>query len=226
MQERSQPQGSSILIGKERCGEGILTRRQLIQLSKQDLSFDEDEIHLHFPQEALDQGLFLEVAFGMCSPCILPKNMIPVSPLLWLCMSPQKRFTQPVKITLPHCVDCKIPEVSQLLRVMKAECGSIKANENRDAAINFKEIDVMSDFPLGSHHGTLLDYHFCIYCLAYYINEEEIGLKNEQKNSFKNVEYCLTVLKPKFYPRDEIRKIYCIFHYNLKACKKVNQACI
>ena len=195
-------------------------QRQQIQLNKQHFSFEDHNIHLCFPQNALNEHDFVEVAFGLCSQseCILPKNMFPVSPLLWLCSFPQKHFVDSVKITLPHCVTCNNAEVSlsQFLHVLKAEHNSIGTDEDGHTVITFKEVDKKSNFPTGSYQGTIEDHHFCIYCLGCYINEEDLF------KDIVRVEYCLTIMKPKSYPKDEIRKIYCILHYNLDTCKKVS----
>ena len=47
-----------------------------------------------------------------------------------------------------------------------------------------------------------------------YIIEEDLG----------KVNYCLTILKPKYYPADEYIRIYCILHFNLEGSKRVRKA--
>ena len=189
-------------------------RRKLIPLNKQGLLFDEDNIHIHFPQEVFDESQFLEMAFGLCGPYVLPPNMIPVSPFLWLCTCPSKSFKQAVEITMPHCVDCESAEDAQNICVMKAEHADIKSGKSGATVINFKEAGLQKvDFKLGSHEVTFQDHHFCIYCLAQYVD------KNELFES--NLKYCLTIMKPRSYPEGRTLKIYCILHYDLETCRKV-----
>lgn len=176
---------------------------------------------ISLPQEVISSpdypNLSLEVAFASLGPVgphfIFPKGVVPVSPAVWLCSSLQKEFHDRAILKLPHCFECKTLEDSKLLRFLKAEHEDIKRDENGWISIKFKEVDkAQSDFPPNSCYGILRDRHFCIYCLVAYPLEESILGK---------VNYCLTILKPKSYPRNENQKIYCILHFNLEDCKMV-----
>ena len=141
--------------------------------------------------------------------------MLPVSPFVWLCTHPQKCFSQPVEITLPHCVDCKNSDTSQNLCVLKAEHKDITIDKNGHLSINMKKSSIELELPPRSHCGTLLDNHFCIYCLAECVDQKQL--------MSSGVEYCLTILKPNRYHISKTNKIYCLFHYNLPTCKRVSQ---
>ena len=200
------------------CSEGILSQRQILPItsSKQlNLSFEEYDVHLQLPQEALKESMSLEVAFAPFShtgPFVFPEGMVPISPIVWFCSDPQKKFAEPAIIQLPHCFMCKSLEDSSLLYVLKAEHQDISVDENGQTIIEFKAVSqTQSDFPLDSQHGTLKDNHFCMYCVSYFGLREDI---------LQKVQYQLTILRPVTYPREETKKIYCILHYNL--CKKVN----
>ena len=211
------------LMGMQLCSEGILTQRQLIPISNHNnlsLSFQDVDVHLQLPVEVLDFPCpSLEVAFatlgpGVGSQFVLPDGMIPVSPAVWLCFSPQKKFDNPAVLKMPHSFKCENQEDTEYLRFLKAEHGDISQDKG-GRIIKFRPIDrALSKFPLGTPYGTLEDRHFCIYCLVVYSSEEEvIGKMN----------YCLTILKPAVYPKDEIStKIFCILHLDLEGCRKVN----
>ena len=204
------------------CSEGILANRQNIPINNHNnlsLSFPDVDVHLQLPEEVLDlQNPTLEVAFapfgpGIGSQFVLPKGMIPVSPAVWLCFSPQKRFNKPAVLKLPHCCECKIKEDIKYLQFLKAKHDDISRDKSGQIVITFRPVDKMSSkFPLETHYGILEDNHFCIYCLAMYSGEEEVIGK---------INYCLTILKPTTYPKDENTKIYCILHLDLEGCKKV-----
>ena len=211
-------------MGMQLCSEGILTRRQIIPINNHNdlsLSFPKLDIHLRLPEEVLNlRNLTLEVAFapfgpGVGSQFILPKGMIPVSPALWLCFSPQKKLNNPAILKLPHCFECKDQKDIKYLQFLKAEHDDISRDKGGQIAVTFIPVDKeLSQFPLGTHYGTLEDKHFCIYCLGAYSSEEDVIGK---------INYCLTILKPTTYPKDELgMKIYCILHFDLDGCRQVN----
>lgn len=144
---------------------------------------------------------------------ILPDEMIPVSSAVWLCVSPYKKFQSPAVLELSHCFTCDNSEDAKLLHFLKAEHKDIKRDEFGDLTIKFEKVDpAQSEFTPKKQIGTLKDHHFCIYCLAVYSDESKVLGK---------VNYCLTILKPKYYSKEESTKIYCILHFNLPGCEKV-----
>ena len=212
------------LLGMQLCSEGILTKRQVIPINNHNnlsLAFPDIDAHLQLPEEVLDfQNPTLEVAFapfgpGIGSQFILPKGMIPVSPAVWLCFSPQKKFNTPAILKLPHCFECEHQEDTKHLQFLKAEHDDISRNKSGQIVVTFRPVDkALLNFPLGTHYCTLEDSHFCIYCLAAYAIEEEVIGK---------INYCLTILKPATYPKDENTRIYCILHLDLEGCRDVSQ---
>ena len=203
------------------CSEGILSQRQTLPItaSKQlNITFDDHDVHLQLPKEVLTEDMLLEAAFAPFSdtgPFVFPEGMVPISPIVWFCSHPQREFTEPATIQLPHSFTCNSLEESDLLYFLKAEHQDILVDKNGQTIIKFKAVSkTESEFPLGSQHGILKDHHFCIYCVSY------LGLREELLES---VQYRLTILKPVTYPREETKKIYCILHYNLKkTCNKVS----
>lgn len=214
-----QSQLQRCILGMQLCSEKILSQREIISIQSSEhlaLSFDEHDVHLNLPQEALNDGISIEVAFAPyknTGPFIFPEGMVPISPIVWFCSQPQKKFSEPATIQLPHCFECKSSEDSKSLNFLKAEHNDVSVSEDGQTVIEFKPVDkAWSEFPLGCKHGTLRDHHFCIYCVAYLSQRERV---------LQEVQYHLTIQKPMTYPRDETKKIYCILHYNLLGCKKV-----
>ena len=140
--------------------------------------------------------------------------MIPVSSAVWLCVSPYEKFRSPATLELSHCFTCNSSEDAKLLHFLKAEHKDIKRDKFGNLTITFEEVDpVQSEFLPKKQTGTLKDHHFCIYCLA---------AVSEAKEVLGKINYCLTILKPKYYPTKEHTKIYCILHFDLEGCKKVS----
>ena len=213
------------ILGSQLCCEGILTQRQIFIPSTQEslsISLFEDDVHLELPLEVLDYpdpDPSIEAAFAPLGPIgpqfIIPDGMIPVSSAVWLCSSPYKKFQDPAVLKLSHCFKCNSPEDSNLLSFLKAEHKDIIRDEYGQLSIKFEEVaKAQSEFPLNEQYGILRDHHFCMYCLA---------VKSLEKDVLGRVSYCLTILKPKLYPTNENKKIYCILHFDLDSCKRVSQ---
>ena len=210
------------VLGQQLCFEGILTRRQTFNLSNQNtlsFLFKDNGASIELPPEILDYpDPVFEVAFSPFGPVgtqfILPKNMIPVSSAVWLCVSPYKKFQSPALLELSHCFTCNNAEDAKLLRFLKAEHKDIIRDEFGNLTVKFEEVDpAQSEFPSNKQIGTLRDHHFCIYCLAATHQEWDIVGK---------INYCLTILKPKLYPTEEHMKIYCLLHFDLQSCNQVS----
>ena len=214
-------QAFDCVLGQQLCSEGILTQRQVFRLStRESLSFlfKDNGASIILPSEILEYpDPIFEAAFSPFGPIgtqfILPEKMIPVSSAVWLCVSPYEKFQSPATLEISHCFSCNSSEDVKLLRFLKAEHKSIKQDKFGNLSITFEEVDPeQSKFLPKEQTGTLIDHHFCIYCLA---------AVSEQKEVLGKINYCLTILKPKHYPTKENMKIYCILHFDLEGCKKV-----
>lgn len=211
------------VVGMQLCSEGILSRRKLFHFDGQkslSISCDEEDVQIQLPLEVLDYSKpTLEVAFAPFGPVgahfVFPKGMIPVSPAVWLCFSPQTVFESPALLKLPHCFDCTDPEDSKCLQFLKADHENITRDERGESVITFKKVDrSQSEFLPNSQYCMLREHHFCINCLA-------IESTSSQVTVLGKVNYCLTILKPNYYPTNKNLRIYCILHFNLKKCKEV-----
>ena len=202
----------------ELCSEGILSQRRMLPINESQsltISFTDHDVHLELPQEVLqEKSSHLEVAFvpyNNAGPFEFPEGIIPVSPLVWFCLHPQKELTNPASIKLPIWFECKNKEDAKLLFFLKAEHKDITVNEDGQTSIKFNPVDqTTSQFQ--SPYGVLRDHHFCIYCL---------GFSGLRENILKKVRYCLTIQKPIAFPKSEKKEIYCILHYSLPGCKEV-----
>ena len=156
------------------CSEGILTSRQTFPIDSQEslsFTFKDSNIHLQLPPEVLNYpDPSIEAAFAPLGPIgpqfIIPDGMIPVSPAVWVCFFPQKKFSNPAMLKLPHCFECNSSEDSKFLYFLKAEHEGI-VDECGQISIKFEKVTkIQSEFPPNKHFGLLTDHHFCIYCLA------------------------------------------------------------
>ena len=195
------------------CCEGILSHKRTFHFNSQEsltVSCVDEDFYLQLPSEVLNYpNSSLEVAFASLGPVgahfKFPEQMIPVSPAVWLYFSPQKKFLVPAKLKLPHCFKCESLEESQHLTLLKAEHKDIKREENGYTSIAFSKVPKSpSHFHQEGQYYAANDYHFCIYCLAVECCSTEIQVLGK-------VNYCLTVLKPKWYPTDQNLRIYCIY---------------
>ena len=212
------------VVGMQLCSEGILSRRKVFHIGGQEaltISCEEDDIHLQLPPEVLKcTNPSLEVAFAPFGPVgahfIFPDGMIPVSPAMWLCFSPQTEFQDPAILKVPHCFECTDREDLSRLYFLKAEHEDITRDETGQSLITFKKMD-RRQFELDdqdSQYCILREHHFCIYCMA-------VENTSIEKNVIGQVNYCLSILKPKHYPTNKNLRIYGIIHFNLRKCKEV-----
>lgn len=210
-------------LGMELCSEGILSQRKMLQINEShplNLSFAEHDVHLELPQEVVRERSSLEVAFvpyNNSGPFEFPEGVIPVSPLVWFCLHPQRSasFTNPTSVKLPLCFDCELSkEDIKSLHFLKAEHKDITVNEDGQTVVKFNVVDKKKpQFQPDSPYGVLRDNHFCMYCL---------GLSGLKEDILKKVRYCLTIQKPVAFPKGEKKEIHCILHYNLQGCKNVS----
>ena len=210
-------------LGMELCSEGILSQRKMLQINEShplNLSFAEHDVHLELPQEVVRERSSLEVAFvpyNNSGPFEFPEGVIPVSPLVWFCLHPQRSasFPNPTSVKLPLCFDCELSkEDIKSLHFLKAEHKDITVNEDGQTVVKFNVVDKKkSQFQPDSPYGVLRDHHFCMYCL---------GLSGLKEDILKKVRYCLTIQKPVAFPKGEKKDIHCILHYNLQGCKNVS----
>ena len=197
--------------------QGIFSMPEIVECST-----DEQEIapgvYLTLPQEVVDQNIQVEKAFRPCglghASFVFPKRMVPISPAVWLCTTPERQFKEPAKLKLFHCFQNDNDEHQKRIKFLKADHNDITRGKHGEIMIHFKEMtDGQSELPTNTSYGILRDHHFCVYCLFNYCEEEQV---------LKDRRYCLSILKPIAYSRHKSAKIHCILSFDLPSCKEVN----
>lgn len=167
-------------------------------------------ITLHIPNGAIDAETTLEIVIGifLYGNFEFPKQMSPVSAIIWLCTpQPYFSFHKPIKIILPHFMNCKTNEdaTNLELQFMKAANGS-----SADANIMFSPANGEQDFQSIPFKGILYTQHFCYICITSGINERQLRERR----------LCISCAEPK-YPQSMTAKIIFFITYFNETCLEV-----
>ena len=157
-------------------------------------SCEEYGVRVKVPEGALPTSMHstLEVGIASHGPFEFPPGMIPISPILWICMPHESLLLRPVEITLPHC----LTDLSENDPV-KDDIGFLKANHHKDYTTNtsgkrvyqFREAEGDVTFP-DPKSGRLYTKHFCFECLKVNVTQETTRKRG----------YCLIYGIPKPWP--------------------------
>ena len=180
-------------------------------------SCEEYGVRVKVPEGALPPLLHstLEVGVASHGPFEFPAGMIPISPILWICMSHESLLLKPVEITLPHC----LTDLSENDPV-KDDIGFLKANHLYDYSINsngrkvyqLREAEGQVTFP-NPNSGVLCTKHFCFECLKVNVTPESTRKKG----------YCLIYGIPKPWPKLSAVNINIGITYFQQACIEVSK---
>ncbi len=180
-----------------------------------ELHSNEHDIHIKIPPGAIPDGETLSIQVGVVSfgPFNFPEGMVPVSPIIWLCIAsvPHQRYYQfrrPVEITLPHYLDLSGGFDLQKLCFLKAN-HTYAGNEN--GYYDLSQTDGRTVFSRDEARGTLFTDHFCSMCIAEEITEERAA----------NANYCLIMATPES-PQQPCWDIYFAVMYFLPTCIEVH----
>ena len=148
---------------------------------------DPHQVSVSIPPGALPKGSKTNLTVGVVRLAntdhfALPDGLTLVSPIVWICATPEVQLLKPATITLPHCVDLK--------GVTAAELGMVfgKAHHTSDTIIkgrsikmyNFQCLD-KNDITFEGKHGVLCKQHFCYLCI----------LANKTRPVIERIQYCL-----------------------------------
>ncbi len=181
-----------------------------------ELHSDEHDIHIKIPPGAIPNGETLSIQVGVVpfGPFNFPEGMVPVSPIVWLCIAsvPHQsnyKFLRPVEITLPHYLDLSGDFDLQKLCFLKANHAYAG---NKNGYYNLSQTDGRTVFNRDKAHGTLFTNHFCLACMAdKSITEERAA----------NANYCLIMATPES-PQQPLWDIYFGVMYFLPTCIEVH----
>ena len=156
----------------------------------------------------------LEVGITSRGPFEFPIGMIPISPILWICMPHESLLLKPVEITLPHC----LTDLTENDRI-KDDIGFLKANHHNDyittssgkRVYQFREAEGDVRFPDPSNNCVVLyTKHFCFECLKVNVTPESTRKRG----------YCLIYGIPRPWPNMPTDINIGITHY-LQTCIEV-----
>ena len=162
-------------------------------------------ITLRVPKGTIGIGdkIYFEVAVLMFGPFTFPKNTQPISPILWLCPSPDDyQLKKPFKIILPHFLSSWAVE-----KVKPGDIQFAKAKHELGQATRY-EFQATDDKPLFASSGSrnfcvLQTQHCCFYCLM-------------ANKNIKGAEYCLIQVERPLKSRSD--KISFLVTYFLDTC--------
>ena len=138
-------------------------------------------------------------------PFEFPSDMIPISPIYWICIHPEVKLLKRVKIRLPHIMDCEGREPTDIpMYFAKASHHNHTNDQHGKKWYSFVKKDKVKIL-----HGQQAEFetdHFCYICLI------------EEKDKKAKHFYCCTTIVD--YNKSEI---YLVVTYLLKTCIEVTQ---
>ena len=183
-------------------------------------------IKLIVPEGAVPDKKFLRVQIGVAlyGPFVWPKNSSIVSPIVRLCMvQPEDEVIElqkPVKVRIPHFINCSEDEDCKNLTFLKANHSSDLVSINGKPKYSLKPFHTQPTdgerihFEPGHSFGTLHTKHFCYLC----ITEKYTRSCTEKAN------FCLMGAMPD--PPPKSFELYFCVSYMLDTCMEVSINCI
>lgn len=179
-------------------------------------SCEEYGVSVKIPEGAIPTSMHstLEVGIAPHGPFEFPAGMIPISPILWICMHHESLLLKPVEIKMPHCLTDLSDDDPAKLGV-----GFLKASHNHDYSVNsngrsvfhFTEASGEISFP-DSTSGVLTTKQFCFKCMKTNVSPESTRKRG----------YCLTYGIPRPWPKCSAVSITIGITYFLQACIDVS----
>ncbi len=79
-----------------------------------DFCSDAHDFKISIPKGAIKKRATVEIQIGLAlhGPFKFPRELRPVSPILWLCSTPETKLRKPVEIMLPHYLDTSLKALS------------------------------------------------------------------------------------------------------------------
>jgi len=167
------------------------------------------QFYLEIPEGAIPKGrtVTIEVGVSLQSSLVqlLPSGVIPVSPLVRLCVVGEEkfRFLTPVKVTMPHFLDIKDEE-----SVKKMDLQFMKAGHSLYC---FHQSDGVATFKPHVNMATLMTEHFCTFCIAANVDAS------------KDIAYRLVKVIPHNRLKNQWRANFCVTYY-LRTCLQVKRS--
>ena len=134
--------------------------RKLFDVNGGSFHSDKHDTRINIPDFALVEQSELIFAATITAPVVFPENVVPVSPIIWLCM--EAKLKKAITLCLPHSLRVKAISEVEGLCFAKASHSSSKATMKLITGDQFNtscgEIDID---------------HFCYYCIV----NEKLGVE-------------------------------------------------
>ena len=133
----------------------------------------------------------LEVGIVQHGPFEFPSNMMPISPIVWVCMQAKEPLPKPISITLPHCITDLTDDdpLKREITFLKAHHLNRRANRDGSKVFHFQKADGWVTFP-DATCGELHTSQFCFKCLVTNVTPENAA----------RMGYCLIYAIPNPWP--------------------------
>lgn len=206
-------------LGMELENEGILDQIEMFfRHDRQDITIHGDDcVELRVPNEICVRDGILAVEVGVNAipfgPFVFPKGIFPISPIVWLCSVPQATFSMLAELKIPHCFVSQSDKDLEALCLLKADHTKVETTILEQRVIKFEDVTFNNTpkFTPSATNVSIADNHFCMYCVGVTLREE-----------LPNIRLCLTIMVPDKPVNHKCYNIYCILHYDLPGCHKVN----
>ncbi len=167
-------------------------------------------VTIDVPEGAIKEG-FLDIKVGLAlyGPFSYPDGLRPVSVVLLMCPQQEVTLLKPIRVILPHIIDCAQDNIDCCLTPLKAchdNYDDVK-KMNRFEAFDVEDLKVFKhqSFNYSSFH---ID-HFCYVCLA-------AGIRPS------NISYCLSRINPHVFPLNRVSTMCFCVSFCMKACLEVS----
>ena len=169
------------------------------------------DVQISIPEGAVDENSTVNFEFGatLCGPFAFPKDLKPVSPIVWLGIKEGMPFNRSIGVTLPHCIK-GLEESSQVLVFLTGEL-----EKKQRGKIQFEKVRSPGS-GIETGYGILrtrMSKHACFVCLAAKTTREIIGKTN----------YRIIKTTPKSTQK-HLWKVHFYVTYDLPTCLEVSSS--
>ena len=176
---------------------------------------EEYDVGVNVPPGVIPSGCTskLEVGIAPYGPFEFPPNVMPISPIVWVCMQTKEPLPKPIAIKLPHCITDLTNDdpFKHEITFLKAHHLNHRVTRDGSKVFHFQEADGWVTFP-DATCGVLHTSQFCFKCLVANVSPENVT----------RLGYCLIYAIPNPWPRCPVVNINIGITNFLQACIDVS----
>ena len=180
-----------------------------------DYSCEQYGVSVTVPQKAIPFGAVshLEVGIAPYGPFEFPPDMMPISPIVWVCMQQKESLAKPIAIKLPHCITelTEDDPLKQEITFLKAHHLNYTVSRDGSKIFHFQQAGGSVTFP-DPTCGVLHTSQFCFKCLVAKVSPDNA----------KRLGYCLIYAIPNPWPKCSVVTINVGITNFLQACIDVS----